>query len=114
MVHLYTYYMYGDLDNTPDVINGVPQPSENFRDTKDCISLDFKNKNIDFEGQLLTKRDIFIIDKISEGIVDKAIADELNISMSTLDFHKKQLFSKLKASSKPQAVSQAFKTHILC
>ena len=37
LVEIYTYYMYGDLDKTPDVIDGCLQDSENYRHSKYCL-----------------------------------------------------------------------------
>lgn len=114
-VELYTYYVYGDLDSKPDIINGELQPSENFRDTEDCISLAFNSKNIDFMGIPLKIRQIKMIDAWSKGIPDKTIAsDILEIALTTYDFHKSKLFKLLQAESKPEAVSIAYKHHILC
>lgn len=114
-VELYTYYVWGDLDASPDVINGELQPSENFRETEDCISLAFNSKNIDFKGLPLKDRQIKMIDAWSKGIPDKTIAaDILHIAVPTYDFHKSKLFKILQVESKPEAVSVAYKHHILC
>lgn len=114
-VELYTYYVYGDLDSNPDVIQGELQPSENFRENEDCISLAFNSKNIDFNGIPLKDRQIKMIDAWSKGLPDKIIAsDILNIAMTTYDFHKSKLFKILGVDSKPLAVSVAYKHHILC
>lgn len=114
MVEIYTYYMYGDLDATPDVIDGQLQPSENYREKKDCISLQFFNKNIDIDGQPLNARSIAILDDMAEGIPDKLIAHKLGITLSTLDFHKRRLFKTMNVQSKPEAISKAYKQHVLC
>ena len=114
-VELYTYYVYGDLNNTPDVIDGELQPSENFREKDDCISLNFTNKCIDFKGTPLHLRYIKMIDAWSKGRLDKNIAtDILDVSHSTYDFHKSKLFKILEVQSKPEAVAVAYKHHILC
>lgn len=114
-VELYTYYVYGDLDSTADIINNELQPSENFRDGDDCISLAFNSKNIDFNGIPLKNRQIKMIDAWSKGVPDKTIAsDILHIAQTTYDFHKSKLFKILQVQSKPEAVSVAYKHHILC
>lgn len=115
LVELYTYFVYGDLDTTPDIVDGELQPSENFRDKEDCISLAFNSKNIDFNGIPLKSRQIKMIDAWSKGIPDKTIAaDILKIAITTYDFHKSKLFKLLQVESKPEAVSVAYKHHILC
>ena len=112
-VELFTYYMYGALDGTPDVINGELQPSENFRDTLDCVSLKWNSKTIDYKGVELKPKQIKILDFISEDLPDKAIAAELNISMKTLDYHKKALYTLLGVSNKTAAVLTAVKANII-
>lgn len=99
-VELYTYYMYGDLDCTPDIENGVLATSENFRDEQDCPSLLWNSKNINIGAHILTPRQLIIIDLIGNDYPDKAIAHKLKISQSTFDFHKKKLFNALGVDSK--------------
>lgn len=113
MVELYTYYMYGGLDKKPDILNGVLQPSENFRHKPNCISLKFGNKTIDINGVVLKPREIRMLDAFAKGVPDKAIAQMLNIKQSTLDSHKRDLFKIMNVNSKPEAVAQAFK-HGVC
>lgn len=112
MVELYTYLMYGDLDNTPDVINGVLQPSENFRASANCISLAFKKKTIQINGYILNKRQLTILDGIVAGLPDKAIAHNLGITQPTLDFHKNKLFKGINVSCKIDAAVTAIRTNV--
>lgn len=115
LVELYTYYVYGDLDTHADVIDGKLQPSENFREKDDCISLAFNSKNISYLGIPLKDRQIKMVDAWSKGVPDKTIAsDILDIAQTTYDFHKSKLFKLFDVSSKPEAVSVAYKHHILC
>lgn len=114
LVELYTYYMYGQLDNSPDVVNGVLQPCENFRESANCPSLQFDNKFIDIEGVHLSQRDLKILDDIIEGLPDKVIALNLGITIGTFDFHKKNLFKKLNVDSKVGLAVKSLKHHILC
>jgi len=112
-VELYTYYIYGDLDTTPDIKDGELQPSENFRDTLDCLSLQWESKNIDFEGKIITTRQLRILDLIVQDLPDKAIADKMGIAQSTLDHHKKALFKALRSSNKTTAMLTAVKAKIV-
>ncbi|WP_378186855.1 response regulator transcription factor [Aquimarina sp. W85] len=111
-VELYTYYCYGDLDYKPDMINGVLQPAENFRDKINCPSLNFKSKNITIDGAVLTPRDIYIIDMVANELTDKCIADSLGITLSTLGFHKKNLFKKINVQSKVGLIKKAMTENI--
>ena len=114
MVELYTYYMYGQLDKTPDVIDGVLQNCENLRESKNCPSLKFSNKYIDIDGVHLSARDLQILDDIIEGLPDKMIASRLGIAIGTFDFHKKNLFTKLKVDSKVGLAVKTLKYNVPC
>ena len=111
-VELYIYHLYGDVDATPDIKDGVLQPSENFRHSKNCASLDWETKDITIDGQPLTKRELKIIDLILEDIPDKAIAFEFGIKQSTLDFHKRNLFKNVGVNSKTALIIKALNQHI--
>jgi len=99
-VELYTYYMFGSLDSIPDYNEGELSISENFRETEDCISKKFDFKKFTIGGVLLNDRFISMIDMIKMEYPDKLIADKLNISIKTLDFHKKNLFTKVGCQTK--------------
>ncbi len=99
-LEIYTYYIYGDADFTPDVIDGELQPAENFRDKKDCILLKWNSKDITIDGQPLNTREINLIDLMMEGLPDKVIAHVFGITLSTLEYHKKRLYTKANVSHK--------------
>ncbi|WP_300434039.1 LuxR C-terminal-related transcriptional regulator [Christiangramia sp.] len=94
-LEIYTYYMWGDLDHTPDIINGVLQPSENFRDCTNCPSIKFSNKEFTVHDEVLNERDLTIIDMSLKEETDIAIASRLNIAVKTLDSYKTKLFKKM-------------------
>ena len=112
-VELYTYFLYGSLDHKPDIVAGVLQPSENFRDTPFCPSLLFSGKDITIDGQRLTLRDLTIIDMSARECIDEEIAQALGICLATLGFHKRQLFIKTGTHSKLGLVSKSFQNQIL-
>ncbi|TXE18589.1 helix-turn-helix transcriptional regulator [Psychroserpens burtonensis] len=115
IVELYTYYMYGQLDNKPDVVNGLLQAPENFRESENCPSLKFENTFIDINGVHLSTRDLNIIDNMIKGFPDKLIAYNLGIAQSTFDFHKRNLFKRLHINSKLELVVESFKNKVaLC
>lgn len=100
-VELYTYYMYGEVDSTPDISNGKLAPSENFRDTRNCPSLLWNSKNINIGNHILTPRQLVIVDcMLIQDLPDKAIASVLGISHKTLDFHKANLFKSVGVKNK--------------
>lgn len=106
-VELYTYYMYGDLDNTPDIKNGVLSASENFRDKRNCPSLLWNSKNITIDNHVLSPRDIVIIDMMADDFIDAAIADAINVSHSYFDQLKKKLFLATNTQSKTALLLKA-------
>lgn len=112
MVEIYTVYIYGQCDTTPDVIDGKLQPCENFRETADCPSMNFSNKYFDINGVKLNQRDLQIIDDMVAGLPDKAIAHKLGISQSTFDFHKRNLFKKTHSQSKVDLVVAALNNQV--
>jgi DNA-binding CsgD family transcriptional regulator len=92
---LFIYTNYGHLDNTPDMIKGVLQPSENFRLTEDCPSYNWDSKWFTLNGQVLTRREIRIIDLLKKEYTNKVIADFLGLSHSYLDQVKRDLCKKV-------------------
>jgi len=112
-IELFTYYMYGDVDSTPDINNGVLSESENFRDSQKCPSLLWNSKNLTIGDHILTERQLLIIDLISEDLPDKAIAATLEISAKTLDFHKTKLYKAVGVNTKTALLALAFKNKII-
>lgn len=112
-VELYTYYMYGEVDSSPDINNGKLSPSENFRDQSDCPSLLWNSKSITIGDHVLTPRQILIIDLIATDLPDKAIADALGITTTTLDFHKTNLFRAVGVSTKVALMKVAMQHKII-
>jgi len=104
-VELYTYYLFGGIDNIPDYRNGILSTSENFTENEHCISRTFANKIFSINGNVLNQRDLTIINLIKKDTPDKVIADNLGISMSTLDFHKRNLFKKANVLTKVALVN---------
>lgn len=99
-VELYAYYMFGDLDNVPDIQNDKLGISENFRSGKTCISQGWATKKFTIDNQILNNRDITILDCISEDLPDKAIAERLGVSVSTFNWHKQKLLAKTNCYTK--------------
>lgn len=114
-LEIYTYYMWGDLDHTPDIIDGVLQASENFRDCSDCPSIKFSNKIFTVKGEVLNERDLKIIDMSLKEETDIAIAAELGIAEKTLDQYKREkLFKKMGGlHSKIGLVSASYKHRLI-
>lgn len=112
-VELYAYYCYGTLDHIPDIVDGVLAAPENFRDNLDCPSLFFSNKHLQLDGKKLLPREITIIDMIAQDCLDIEIAEALNITVSTLGFHKRDLFKKINCKTKTAVLYKAMQQHLL-
>jgi DNA-binding CsgD family transcriptional regulator len=54
----------------------------------------------------LSAREIDIVTLLSQGLINKEIAQRLNISVNTVKFHVKNVYSKLKISSRKEIVAK--------
>lgn len=106
-VELYTYYMWGDLDNTPDIKDGKLSECENFRDKRNCPSLLWNSKNITIDNYILTPRDLMMIDMMADGFIDTVIAEAIGVSVSYYDQLKRNLFKYTKTDNKTSLVLKA-------
>jgi DNA-binding NarL/FixJ family response regulator len=61
----------------------------------------------------LTEREIEIIQLVAEGLMNKEISDQLNISIRTVDNHKSNILRKLNLKSSIDIVKYAIKNEII-
>jgi predicted ATPase/DNA-binding CsgD family transcriptional regulator len=61
----------------------------------------------------LTEREMQILQFVAAGLSNQAIANRLNISAETVKWHNKQVFSKLGAKNRTQAVAHARRLGVL-
>ena len=52
----------------------------------------------------LTKTEIKIINSLKKGLSNRQISDENNISVNTVKFHLKNIFHKLEATNRVEAI----------
>ena len=111
-VELYTYFMYGGLDNTPDMVNGMLQEPENFRHDRNCISLEWKT--IKLKGCPLKPRELEMIDRMAEDPdkKDEVIAMEMGKALSTYNQQKGDLFRKVGVKSRPALLALAIRQQV--
>jgi DNA-binding CsgD family transcriptional regulator len=62
---------------------------------------------------ILTKRENEILHYVSEGYTIKELANKLNISSTTVIFHRNNLRKKFNARNSIDLISKAFKNKIL-
>ena len=109
-VELFIYYEFGGLDSKPDLVGETLQEPENFRHSRDCISLNFKKLKLD--GHPLHEREIKMIDMFTDDAKDETVAEELGITRSTLNHHKKKLYTKANVFTKPALLMKAFRQQL--
>ena len=63
--------------------------------------------------ELLTAREHEVLLKMTEGLANRAIAEELRISAHTAKFHVAQVIAKLHASSRAHAVAKAMRAGLI-
>lgn len=61
----------------------------------------------------LSTREIQVLEKLSEGLAVKAIADQLDISISTTGFHLSNIYKKLHVQSQTGAVAKALRAGLI-
>lgn len=110
----FAFCLYGGLDHIPDFDSkGNLKASENFRCSNNCRCLKWNSKSISINGNKLTPRQIEIISLFASDLPDKQIADQLHISESTLDTHKRHLFEKFNVQSKSGLITKAISNKII-
>jgi len=80
-------------------------------------SLLFKKINGELDNQAkhnkLTKREVEVLKLITQGLLNKEIADELCISEKTVKNHVSNIFKKIEVSDRTQAAVYAIKNNIV-
>ena len=61
----------------------------------------------------LTEREVTILERLSIGLSYQQIADELFLSLNTVKWYNRQIYSKLGVSSRTQAVARARELKLL-
>lgn len=110
----YTFCIYGAADSEADFCSdGILKNPDNFLCSSFCKCLHWNSKSIAIDGNVLTIREIQIIQLLASDLPDKQIASELNISVSTLDTHKNNLFIKANVKSKAGLIVKAITNKII-
>lgn len=113
-IERFAFCVYGAADHEPDFdSNGNLKQADNFICSNNCKCLKWESKNITIDGNKLTPREIEIVTLLASDKPDKQIADELEITESTLNTHKKHLFEKFNVFSKSGLITKAISNKII-
>ncbi|MEL7331645.1 MAG: response regulator transcription factor [Cyanobacteria bacterium J06560_2] len=69
--------------------------------------------SLDMELEPLTPREVEVLNRLADGLTNRAIARALNISEHTVKFHISAILSKLSASSRTEAVAVGIRTGLV-
>lgn len=111
-VELYTYYMYGGVDGTPDIYEGKLSEPENYRHSKNCRSLGW-NKEITIDNYNLSPREIEIIDMMMQNLPDKATAENIGLSHSYFDEVKRKLLRNTNCTSSKELIIKGVQQNVI-
>lgn len=59
------------------------------------------------DGQVVSDKELLILQRVAEGLTNKAIAIEMGVSQRTIENHLTRIFDKLHVSSRAEAVKKA-------
>jgi DNA-binding NarL/FixJ family response regulator len=113
-IEKFAFCIYGAADDNPDFNEvGDLKAAENFSCSSNCQCLKWFSKKITIKGNRITPRELEIVTLLATDKSDKMIADELGISVSTLDTHKNNLFDKAQVYSKAGLIVAAIHEKIV-
>jgi len=74
---------------------------------KDAQDREASERQMDFGARLasLSARERDVLDRVVEGRLNKTIAEQLGISVKTVEFHRKRIMSKLRAKTATELVN---------
>ncbi|WP_321322503.1 response regulator transcription factor [Labilibaculum sp.] len=102
-------------DELSQAIHEVNKGNEYFNQVISNIvmrSLMRSNKDDKNHGEL-TKRETEVLRLVADGFMNKEVADQLNISVRTVDCHKNNIMSKLSLNTTAELVKYAIINHII-
>ncbi len=100
----------------PDVVRGAILQISNYEKYFCKVSQNLKtsvlNKSSDDSGPL-TQREVEVLKCLANGKSNKDVANELDISVRTVETHRSRIMGKLKARSFADLVRYALKNHVV-
>jgi DNA-binding NarL/FixJ family response regulator len=97
-----------DID--ADALVLAPDPSHEVSDVDDIDDLDNRNDRL---VEPLTPRELEVLERLAEGLSNKAIGAQLAISDQTVKFHVAAITGKLGVTNRTEAVSQALRRGLI-
>lgn len=114
-IHAYAYCLWGAADACADfTANGALQAPDNFRcNISGCTCHTWEHKKMRYNGNIISGRELQVLDLLATDLTDEAIAATLFITRSTVNTHKKNLFTKFNVQSTPALLHIAAVAKIL-
>jgi DNA-binding CsgD family transcriptional regulator len=113
-IEQFAFCIYGAADHEADFCEeGELNKADNFICSNNCQCLKWKSKSITVDGNALTIREFEIVTLMASDLADKQIAHQLNITESTLNTHKHNLFEKAGVKSKSGLITKAINQKII-
>lgn len=114
-IHAYAYCLWGAADACADfTASGALQSPDNFRcNIEGCTCHTWDHKKIQYNGNVISGREIEVLDLLATDLTDEHIAGTLFITRSTVNTHKKNLFTKFNVQSTPALLHMAAVAKIL-
>lgn len=110
----YTQCIFGAANSEADFdADGNLNATDNRICSRNCMCLKWESKQILLNGKRLTPRLIDVLLELGTDKPDKQIADDLGITESTLNTHKKALFDIAEVQTRQALVKEAYKAKIL-
>ncbi len=97
-----------------DVMNGgaVMSPTIAFK-ALEMFKKDQTSATVQNDNEMLSAREIEVLEKLSEGFPYKVVAEKLFISHGTVRKHVENIYKKLRVSNKIEAIQKARKSKII-
>lgn len=61
----------------------------------------------------MTRRELQVLCQVCEGLLDRDIAQDLDISIKTVEHHMSSVYMKLEAVNRAQAIVKALKSRVV-
>lgn len=72
-----------------------------------------RKKQEERENHTLTSREIEVLKLVADGLMNKEVADKLNISIRTVDCHKNNILNKLELNTTAELVKYAIRNQLI-